>query len=365
MSAFTRSQTDLEEVITTPFAHKYLLRRPRMLQHTTSTTNSIGLNTTVSHGGPPNPSNGTAHDRHLSLPEGQEIDNPVVEKRESISTEPRNLTEGLNLDRFELFIDLIWVGIIGNLAEHFSDQAFGTDSTFSVGENVLEFIILFLIAWRIWKDLQEFMSKYHTNDLVERLFVVWIIILAMLYGNNAPYLIGDSSSVAVIIFLVVLGSFMAVETAYSVFIPSLRREIILRVAFAALSLPLWISALYVANPVKAGLIFTAIVVGYLTAALMASPPIKRLLKQDHIEKFDADHWVERIQDFFIIILGEGVLSLIRGSPLGHGITDQAGIGVSALVAYYVLSGFYFNGDQSRRYVHAVRRTWWRKLLWLS
>lgn len=255
------------------------------------------------------------------------------------------------------------MGIIGNLAEHFSDQAFSTDSTFSVGENVFEFIILFLIAWRIWKDLQEFMSKYHTNDLVERLFVVWIIILAMLYGNNAPSLIGDSSSVAVIIFLVVLGSFMVVETAYSVFIPSLRREIILRVAFAALSLPLWISALYVAYPTKAGL--TAIVVGYLTAAFMASPPIKRLLKQDHIENFDADHWVERIQDFFIIILGEGVLSLIRGSPLGHGITDQAGTGVSALVAYYVLSGFYFNGDQSCRYVHAVRRTWWRKLLWLS
>lgn len=72
-----------------------------------------------------------------------------------------------------------------------------------------------------------------------------------------------------------------------------------------------------------------------------------------------------IQDFFIIILGEGVLSLIKDSPLGRGITSQAGAGVLALMAYYVLSGFYFNGDQSRRYVHAVRRTWWRKFLWLS
>ena len=80
--------------------------------------------------------------------------------------------------------------------------------------------------------------------------------------------------------------------------------------------------------------------------------------------FDADHWVERIQDFFIIILGEGVLNLIRGSPLGRGITAQAGAGVLALLMYYLLSGLYFNGDQSRKYVHAVKRTFYRKAAWV-
>ena len=211
------------------------------------------------------------------------------------------------------------------------------------------------------------MSKYHTNDLVERLFVLWIIILAMLYGNNAPYLLSlrDSSNVAIIIVLVVLGSFIVIQTAYSVYIPSLRREIALRVALTAFPLPLWISAIFVANPRKAALVVAAIAVEYFTAASMVTPPAERLLKQDHSENLDADHWVERIQDFFIIILGEGVMSLIKGSPLGRGISDQAWTGVLTLVAYYVLSGFYFNGDQSRRYVHAVRRTWWRKLLWLS
>ena len=97
---------------------------------------------------------------------------------------------------------------------------------------------------------------------------------------------------------------------------------------------------------------------------MDTPLVERLIKKKRPENLDLDHWVERIQDFYIIILGEGVMSLIKGSPLGHGITDQAGTVVLALLAYYVLSGFYFNGDQSRRYVHAVRRTWWRKMLWL-
>ena len=276
-------------------------------------------------------------------------------------------TKGPLLGRFELFIDLIWVGIISNLAEHFSDQVFQSDSAFSIKDAVFEFIILFLIAWRIWKDLQEFMGRYHTNDLVERIFVIWILILATLYGNNAPYLLDarEQSNVTVVIFLVILASFIVVESAYSVFLPSLRRELALRVAAAGLTMSFWIPAIFVHYPVRAGLIFTAIVMEYLTAAFIATPLAERILKQQHLKNLDMDHWVERVQDFYIIILGEGVLSLIKGSPLGNGITDQAGAGILALVAYYVLSAFYFNGDQSRRYVHAVRRTWWRKALWHS
>ena len=259
------------------------------------------------------------------------------------------------------------MGIISNLAERFSDEAFNLESTSSDGENVFDFIVTFLIAWRIWKDLQEFMTKYHTNDLVERLFVLWIIILAMLYGNNASYLFNgpESSNMAVLIFLVIQGSFLVVETAYSVYIPLLRKQLALRGALLALVLPLWIPATFFAYPARAGLVFAAIITGYWTAAFMTTPLADRLLKQDHSESFDADHWVERIQDFYIIVLGEGVLSLIKGSPLGKGITYQAGTGVLALLAYYVLSAFYFNGDQSRAYVHAVRRTWWRRLLWLT
>lgn len=279
----------------------------------------------------------------------------------------RDLTECLNLGHFELFIDLIWVGIISNLAENFSDHAFGSESKFTVGESVFEFVVLFLIAWRIWKDLQEFMSRYHTNDLVERVFVVWIIILAMLYGNNAPYLLilREPSDAAIYIFLIVLASFIILEAAYSVYLPSIRREIALRVAFAGLTLPLWIPATFFTLHTKAGLVFAAIGIEYMMAAFIATPLAERLLEQDHFETFDVDHWVERIQNYYILVLGEGVLSLIRGSPLGHGITDQAATGVLALLVYYVLCGFYFNGDQSRRYVHAVRGTWWGKILWIS
>ena len=366
MAILPRSQTNLEEVETTPFAHKYMLKRPRLRQ--ASNTDSIDLSTSTSHNGH-GASNGMARGTPPSSSQELTIDNPAVEKREFFHSkcQTRRLRGLLLLGRFELFIDLIWAGIISNLAEHFSDQAFHPESTFSVSDAVFEFIILYLIAWRIWKDLQEFMSKYHTHDLVQRLFVVWIIILATLYGNNAPYLLDsrDPSNVAIVIFLVVLASFIVIEFAYSIFLPSLRRELVLRTAFAGLTLSLWIPATSVRYSARAWLLFAAILIEYPMAAFVNTPLAERSLKKPHSEYLDTDHWVERIQDFYIIILGEGVLSLIKGSPLGRGITDKAGTGVSALLAYYVLSAFYFNGDQSRRYVHAVRRTWLNKLLWHS
>ena len=82
MAVLVRSQTNLEEVETTPFAHKYMLKRPRLRQ--VRTVNSIDLSTNASHAGTIHvSSNGTAHDRHASSPQEPGIDNPAVEKRES------------------------------------------------------------------------------------------------------------------------------------------------------------------------------------------------------------------------------------------------------------------------------------------
>ena len=130
-------------------------------------------------------------------------------------------------------------------------------------------------------------------------------------------------------------------------------------------LPLWIVAMYCNNILKAGLCFAAINVENLAGFIIDTPYITNrfLHEKDRGERFDATHWIERINDFYIIILGEGVLSLIRGSPLGRGITRQAEGGILSLIMYYTLSNFYFNGDQSKRYIHAVRRQWWRNSLW--
>jgi hypothetical protein len=65
-------------------------------------------------------------------------------------------------ERLDLFIDLIWVGIIGNLSEVFSAMYFHDDS--SAGNAVGLFILLFLPSWRIWNFLREFLNNYYMDD---------------------------------------------------------------------------------------------------------------------------------------------------------------------------------------------------------
>ena len=220
----------------------------------------------------------------------------------------------------------------------------------------------------MWIYLSNFMNKYHTNDILERLFVIWQLILAMLYGNNAPYLISETQShqtnVALAVYLVSRFSYSMAEGIYSIFLPMYRREIMLRFLLVLPTIGVWVAVFFTHYPTSEGLLIAAVALEFWIFALLDTPMFERFLNKVDARQFDADHWVERVQDFFIIILGEGVLNLIKGSTLGKGLTGQAATGILALAMYYFLSGLYFNGDQSRRYVHAVKRTWWRKTLWM-
>ena len=340
-----RRATDRAVPESTPFSHKHLLRRPRTHERL-SASQAIGLS--------------------AQEDDDTRVDDPAAEKRR-LNPSRTSLTQIYAIaGRFELFIDLIWVGVIGNLAESFSDEAFAEDSDITVGNAVWHFIVLFLMAWRFWRYLQEFMAKYSTNDLVERAFIIWALILAMLFGNNAPYLFAreGQSNIAIIIYLVWRGSVILIEIYYCLYIHHIRRRVMIQGIFIIPELPVWIAAEYCKGEVKVGLAFAAINIDFYLQTLFDTPLVNRHLHElDQGEKIDSSHWTERIQDFYVIILGEGVLSLIRGSPLGKGITLRTSAGVLSLLAYYALSSFYFNGDQSRRYIHAVRRSYWRKNCW--
>lgn len=147
------------------------------------------------------------------------------------------------------------------------------------------------------------------------------------------------------------------EGYYALFIHHIRNRIIIQALFIIPVLPLWISANYLDINVKAGLAFAAVNVENIANLIIESPFVNDRIMHanDKVERINPDHWTGQIKDFYIIILGEAVLSLIRASPLKEGIRSRASGGVSALIIYYVLSGFYFNGDQSKQYVHAMKR----------
>lgn len=82
-----------------------------------------------------------------------------------------------------------------------------------------------------------------------------------------------------------------------------------------------------------------------------------------LKRVNYKHQIKRIENFFIITVGEGVFLLVRGSPLGNGLRNQLGKGVITLMIYYIIHWTYFYGDQTKTRVHPAYRRWYIRVLW--
>lgn len=342
-----RSRRKLEEVTveSRTFRHAHVVRRPRALQYF-------------------KPIEGTTTPPNQNL--AKRISNNSTEsggEREQRSTQ--NLLK--QLGRLDLFVDLIWVGIIANLSRSFSEQAF-TDSGVGIGAAVFEFVLLFIPIWRLWDYLRTFASNYFNDDIFQRQFLYWILILCVLYGINAPnaYTPNDkpnSLSILIGIYLVARASFVLAHVAQSLFLPFLRRLVLFETCATIITSSFWIGAIWAPYPTKIVLLVIGNALEHPLGMILASPIGDRLITGGYKRFIHVDHYVERYEGFFIIILGEGVFRLIEGSPSGYGINGKTGTCLAALMVYYLLHWLYVNGDQTKEFVHALRRTWWKPVIW--
>lgn len=190
-----------------------------------------------------------------------------------------------------------------------------------------------------------------------------------MYGVNAPYAFASdggatSLKLLIVVYLITRASFAAALAYQCLFIPLLRRQLLFEFFGGAISFGLYIGAIYIGYPEKIALLVLVNAVEQPLAIFQASPLGERLLAPKGMKKVvDIDRYIERYEGFFIILLGEGVFRLIEGSPSGMGINKRSGTVITALMLYYVLHWLYFNGDQSKQFVHALRRTWWKPILW--
>ena len=197
--------------------------------------------------------------------------------------------------------------------------------------------------------------------------MLWILLLSVLYGINATYAFvpsGENSLALLIIavYLVARASFSFAYIIKSIYLPFIRRRVFFQVVTTTAIGGIWIAAIFVPYPGKIGLLVVANTLEQPIAGIMASPVGGRLLTGGWEHCPDSDHHIERIEEFFIIILGEGVFRLIEGSPSGPGLNARSGVVLTALLLYYIIHWLYFNSDQSKSYVHALKRIWWKGFL---
>lgn len=151
---------------------------------------------------------------------------------------------------FELFVDLLFVGILAINGDHVGEVP-------NAGE-MHRFVVTFIMAWKIWSDLAVIISWFETDDLIQRLSV--LVIMAGLLGLTVNMLDAFHESYMMLVAFYtasrVFMSLVLLSTAFTV--PMVRGMMICQTMVAILPLGLWIGSIHVEIPQRFALIWIAI-----------------------------------------------------------------------------------------------------------
>lgn len=77
---------------------------------------------------------------------------------------------------FELFVDLIYVGILDIIGERVTQVP--------TGEHFHRYILFMFLTWKIWNDLMMFLSWFETDDIVQKLYILLEVVCLLGFAVN-------------------------------------------------------------------------------------------------------------------------------------------------------------------------------------
>lgn len=205
------------------------------------------------------------------------------------------------------------------------------------------------------------MNSYYTDDLIQRLIILWVMTLLVLYGNNAPHIEEHHA------LQTAVGAYMCARfTTASAFLissfASYQHRVQSRImwAFMMVGLCLCIPLFFDSISLRGKAANVAIIIAWqeFTWGITLSPWLKKKLKLTYSTAVDIAHEIDRMAAFFIIILGEFMYSVVVGNPAGTGLTSGFGKAACTLIVAFSLNWLYVSGDGSHQATHPIRRSAW-------
>ncbi|KAJ6481683.1 hypothetical protein C8R45DRAFT_1002690 [Mycena sanguinolenta] len=83
----------------------------------------------------------------------------------------------LQSSRFELFFDLLFVGMVHQISDAAADQP--------TVIGFVRYILTFMPAYSIWSDVRDFANHYGSDMTDQRVYILWMMLLLVGYSNNA------------------------------------------------------------------------------------------------------------------------------------------------------------------------------------
>ncbi|CAI2180747.1 894_t:CDS:10 [Funneliformis geosporum] len=137
----------------------------------------------------------------------------------------------------ELFWDLIFVAVIGNLGHVLVE-----DVTLV---NIERFILTFYPIWRVWIDMTHYLNMYSSDDLLEKFIVFFEMVLVITMGTHASDIFDETAYIYLISFVIARMTFMLLNLLHATWIPLFRIPFINTSWGIFIPCMLWIVAIFV------------------------------------------------------------------------------------------------------------------------
>ncbi|ODV98188.1 hypothetical protein PACTADRAFT_185383 [Pachysolen tannophilus NRRL Y-2460] len=258
----------------------------------------------------------------------------------------------------ELFLDLLYVGIVAALASQATEKCDGLA--------LLKYIILFIPVWTVWADLKDFMNYYYNDDLTQRLYVLWIMVLLVIYANNSNYVLESHSETAMVVisYMLCRYSSAAAYFFYSFYVMEHKSQIRLYSILIIITTCIWIPVIFIGIRAKIGLSIAIMFLEQLSFSMSFHPITKNFLKLEYSTALNIEHEVERFGAFYTIAIGEFLYGIVTAHITGSGINDKMWKAILVLIIGYIFMFLYFNGEGSVIAVHALRRNVNTSFAWI-
>ncbi|KAL2066536.1 hypothetical protein VTL71DRAFT_2607 [Oculimacula yallundae] len=267
-------------------------------------------------------------------------------------------SETTEVASFELFVDLLYVGILAINGDHV-----GEDPT---AHELLRFSITFIMSWKIWSDLALVISWFETDDILQRVSVV--VIMVCLFGLTTNMIDGlhDTYTMLVSFYLAsrfFMGSYYVMLAGT---VPMVRGVMLLQALLTLLPGLIWIGSIHVSYPERLGLIWVAIFID-LTAGMFVVGLIrggKSISKRlgawtDRVFEFypamNIEHKTERTNAFVALVFGYSVVAILYQNAAHFGLNAFFGKAALGLVQAFCFNWIYFELDGADLFQHAIRR----------
>ncbi|KAI5478227.1 hypothetical protein MNV49_005292 [Pseudohyphozyma bogoriensis] len=288
--------------------------------------------------------------------------------------------------KLELFFDLVFVGVIHQLAEGAQED----QSQWAV----IKFLIWFWLAWSVWQDTRSFINVSGTEDFVQRIYILAIMALLLGFSSNASGIVIECTSsagaefdvepeaategltqvspgcylqpgwrakvqVAFTFYVVSKWLRMVFCIVYGICLPKFRRAYFLRALSLFIVSMFYGPLCFIKDPIT--LVLTPVVA--IMVEILA-PYVRSLIRKwtrkrkQQVARFrpalNLEHLDARTAGFIVLVMGEQVASLTFTAT-------SAGLHATYLRCFYgLIIAFCFNwlytdADSSRFFVHALRR----------